>query len=326
MNINAGAMLNAEARMNAIKRGLFAFEIDPIKRRDEWLRLRAPYVTASVAGALLDIHEFMTPYMLWTRFSGLVSSATLESPAMRRGRLLEPVAVELMREQYPQWQIERAHYFFADPVRRLGATPDAFARDPSRDGFGVIQIKSVEQSVFSRKWRTESLELTPPTWVAVQALVEADLCGAAWACVAALTVGFGVDLYLIEIPRLTSVIEILNDRLAEFWKAVENKKPPKIDYSRDRETLLALHGLDDGSTIDLTGWNRFQEIADADRLLANEIKDAKMQRDAGKAELLDRMGAATSAIIDGRVVATAKTVTRKAHVVNESKFRDVRIK
>lgn len=322
----SSTLLNTEARMSATKRGFEVFEIDTINRRDEWLRLRAPDVTASVAGALFNIHDFMTPYRLWIRHMGFLKDEQIDSPALKRGRLLEPVAIELLREEYPHWQVERANLYLRDPVRRIGATPDAFARDPSHGGLGIVQVKSVEQSIFQRKWKNEALELEPPLWIAVQALVEADLCGAAWACVAALTVGFGVDLYVLEVPLLPSVLETLHERVAEFWRAVETKKPPPIDYSRDRATLLALHGLDDGSIIDLTGWNRFQEIAVEDASLAQTIKDAKARRDAGKAELLDRMGTASSAILDGKVVATAKTITRKAHMVSESKFRDVRFK
>jgi predicted phage-related endonuclease len=318
--------LNQRACFVAERLGYDTHAVDPINRRDEWLRLRSRDITASVAAALFNVHEFSTAYKLWVYHCGLTQYDPVETPAMRRGRLLEPVAVELLRERQPTWEIERACHYFRDPVHRIGATPDVFAVDPDRYGFGIIQVKSVEQSVFARKWRNENLELEPPLWIAVQASVEADLTGADWACVVALVVGFGVDLYVIDVPLFASVMETLRERVGEFWSMVGQRKPPPVDYRRDQATLLALHGLDDGSTIDLTGWNRFFEMADQDRKLAAQIKDAKFGRRAIRAELLDRLGKASAGMIDGRIVATAKTITRKAHTVQESRYRDVKIK
>ena len=291
-------MIESRVRETAIARGYEWHVVDPLGARDEWLALRKQDVTASVAGALFGVHPYNTPWRIWARACGFVLDNETESAAMRRGRLLEPVALQLLREQHcataerPGWQTQKAGTYFRDPVSRLGATPDAYAIDPEREGFGVIQVKSVEQSVFRRKWRNEAGEVEPPVWIALQALIEAELTGASWACVAALTVGFGVDLAVIDVPLDPGVIARLRERVAEFWRCVETKQPPPIDYERDGEAVLAMHRTDDGSTIDLTGWNRASELTIEDAKAAMAIKDAKARRDAIKAELLDKMGSA----------------------------------
>src|SRR4029079_19449389 len=114
--------------------------IDPLNERDRWLELRKRDVTASVAGALFGVHDFVTPYQLWALKSGLIEDNIVETAAMRRGRLLEPVAIRLLREERPTWRVEPCSTYFRDPHARIGATPDALAIDPERTGFGIVQI------------------------------------------------------------------------------------------------------------------------------------------------------------------------------------------
>ena len=116
----------------------------PVTDRTAWLKMRERDVTASVAGALFGdgVHDFTTRYGLWALKSGRLRQDPGETDAMRRGRLLEPVAVQLMRELRPAWTIEPCATYFRDAGERIGATPDAFAVDPDRAGFGVLQIKS----------------------------------------------------------------------------------------------------------------------------------------------------------------------------------------
>jgi predicted phage-related endonuclease len=324
MNIKS---LDPLAHKAAGERRLTEFSIiDPLNERDRWLELRKRDVTASVAGALFGVHDFVTPYQLWALKSGLIEDNIVETAAMRRGRLLEPVAIRLLREERPTWRVEPCSTYFRDPHARIGATPDALAVDPERTGFGIVQIKSVEQSAFRRKWRNDSGEVEPPLWIAVQALVEANLTGADWAVIAALTVSFGADIHVVEVPFNAAIWEQLNTRVAEFWRCVETKEPPPLDYQRDGEALTKIYAGDNGETVDLTGWNRGTEIATLDAMLKAEISEKDKARKAIKAELLEKMGNAAIAVMDGKTFATARTVNRKSFTVAETNYRDVRFK
>lgn len=318
--------LESLAHASAHERGLEFSIIDPLNERDRWLGLRKQDVTASVAGALFGVHDFITPYQLWALKSGLIEENIVENAAMRRGRLLEPVAIRLLSEERPSWRVERCLTYFRNPLFRIGATPDALAVDPERTGFGIVQIKSVEQSAFRRKWRNETGEVEPPLWIAVQALVEANLTGADWAVVAALTVGFGADIHVVEVPFNPAIWAELTTRVTEFWRCVEAKEPPPLDYQRDGEALTKIYAGDDGSTVDLTGWNRGTEIATLDAMLKDEIKTKEQARKSLRAEMLEKLGHAAVAMMDGRVLATARTVVRKSYMVKETTYRDLRIK
>jgi putative phage-type endonuclease len=297
----------------------------PIENREQWLALRQRDITASVAGALLGVHPYTTAYALYLLKIGAVGEDPEESPAMRRGRLLEPVAIAMLRENNPDWRdVASPGLYFRDSDARLGATPDAWAL--AKRGLGVVQIKSVERSVFQRVWRDNEGEITPPLWVAVQAIVEAHLTGAEWAAVAALVVGFGIDLHLIEIPIHRPVVDRVKAEVTDFWDRVERRRPYPPDYGRDGALIAKLYPeTETGRTIDLTRDNALPELAAEDAHLAEEVRERTTRRAAIKSEIVAKMGDAETALFQGGRV-TAKMVDRKPYSVQASRYRDVRIK
>lgn len=229
--------------------------------RAAWLDARKQDVTASVAGALLGIHPYQTPYGLWAEKSGRVASDDADNPVLRRGRLLEPVVIEMLREDRPDWTVEyrRDNAYFRNTEDRIGATPDAFATRPDIFGNGVVQVKTVAEDKFRREWiDADTGEVVLPLWIAVQAIVEATLTGATWACVAVMVIGRGIDLQIVDVPLNTRVMNRLRREVREFWRMVEAGEEPSIDWNRDgaavaevyrdsvpdRKDLTAVDGLD----------------------------------------------------------------------------------
>jgi predicted phage-related endonuclease len=90
------------------------------------LKRREPDITASVAGALLGVHDYETPYGLWAKKSNLVPPVA-ETANMVRGTLFEDDVVELIRRRHPDWIIlYPVEGYYRDPASRLGCTPDVF--------------------------------------------------------------------------------------------------------------------------------------------------------------------------------------------------------
>lgn len=289
----------------------------PVTDRAAWLERRQKDVTASAIGALLGTHDYLTPYALFALKSGLVTEDPEETPAMVRGRLLEPVAIELLRELHPAWTITTPHAYWRDSAMRIGGTPDSLAKNPRRKGFGVLQIKSVEPSIFRRKWRTEDGTIEPPTWIAIQALVEAHLTGASWAAVAAMRVGFGLDIDVIDIPLHSGLIARIETEVAAFWRSVESGQPPDPDLHRDAALIEKLY-RPNGKTIDLTADNLAMELADERERLSAEQKGGKERLSEIKSELLLKLnGASAGRLADGRLIAVSK-VNVKEHMVSAS--------
>lgn len=296
----------------------------PIKDEAQWLALRRGDVTASVAGCLLGVHEYITPFALWALKSGLVEENPEETPAMKRGKKLEPIAIDLIGEERPRWRMIEPKVYLRDPELRLGATPDLFVEDPDA-GFGVVQIKSIEPSVFRRKWRDqETGEIAPPLWIAVQAITEAHLSGAAWAATAALTVGFGLDLEIVPVPIHEGVIARLRAAVAEFWAMVASGKRPDPDWKRDARLIADLYEPT-GEIISLESDNELPTLADEKAELTRKSSDIKDRQSEIKAIFLDRLNGATAAkIADGRTI-TAKRIHKKGYEVQPTEYVDVRV-
>lgn len=305
-------------------------EVIPCADDALWRAARARDITASVAGALLGVHEFETPYSLYAAKKGLAQDQE-ETEPMRRGRLLEPVAVQVLRERHTGWSIRHndgpGRVYYRDPAARMGATPDVIVDCPER-GRGVVQIKSVEAGVFHRKWKAEG-EIEPPLWIGVQAIVEASLVGATWAMVTPLVIGHGVELPEIEIPIHLGVMKKLREAAAEFWERVERSDPPAPDYARDGAIIAGLYAEDDGGEIDLSDSDRAAVIVAArEELKKREAdgRDAENARRICDAELIHMLGnAARGRLADGRIV-EAKTVRRGAYQVKASSYRTIRVK
>lgn len=298
--------------------------------RDEWLNLRKPNIGASVVGALLGAHEYTTAYGLWALATGAIAEDPEETAPMRRGRLLEPVAVEMLREERPHWNIDHnpmpGGKYFVDRSIRLSSTPDAFAVDPERKGFGVIQIKNVEAGVFARKWKDpETGEIQPPLWIAVQAIIDAHMSGASWAAVAPLVVSYGIDLQVIDVPLHDGIVKRARAEVESFWRMVEGGHRPDPDYGRDGALIEQLYNPT-REIISLEADNALPALADEREALSAAKSSADKRLKAIKAEMLAKLGDAEAGrISDGRLI-TAKRIERAGYEVKPSSYVKVDVK
>lgn len=281
--------------------------------RQAWLAARGKDITASVVGAMFGVHEYSSPYELWALKSGRMLPPELNNSALERGELLEPVAVEMMRRRRPEWRIvhntDPDTIYFRDPMTRIGATPDTLVMCPER-GPGTVQIKSVEQSVYRRKWTPDGAEPEPPLWIVMQALLEAHMTGSRWACVAPLVIGYGIDLPIIEIPLVGEVMPAIISKAKEFWDLIESGDEPPIDYSRDRSVIEAMHPVDDGGEIDLVSDRRVYALLEerADLKDAEKLHEARI--DEINAELKHKMKGAALAYLPNGMRMTWRTQRR----------------
>jgi len=302
-------------------------EIFPAQPRDEWLRRRQADVTASTVGALFGAHEFVSPFGLFALKAGLAKEdVEASSPVIERGELLEPVALELLRRRFPDLRFARGTSYYRDGARRIGATPDAFCWEADR-GLGVVQIKSVEPSIFRRKWIDEQGEIAPPVWVALQAIVEARLTGARWAAVAPMRIGFGIEIDLLPVELHDRHWRRVCEVVADFWRRVEANEPYPPDYGRDGALIARLNPIrDDAPPKDLSGDNELPALLDERAALTASAKAAKERLDAIKAEIIHKLGeCSTGYCADGRMI-VRKIQTRKEHVVKASTFEVLNVK
>lgn len=301
------------------------FDVDPIGRREEWLALRRQDVTASVAGALLGVSPYKTRFELWMEKAGRTSEPKAETEAMIRGRVLEGPALDLLAIDRPTWRIERPNIYLRDPAARLGATPDAYAVDPARGGFGIVQVKTAEKGVFRRNWLDEDGEVEPPLWIVVQAVLEAHLAGAQWACVAVMVVSFGLELHVIEVPIHAGVVRRLREEAAAFWQSIEANEPPEPDYGRDGALLAGLYRDDNGREVDLSADNMLPVLLAEREALREHMRAEKARMDEIDAEIVAKLGDHERGFLPGWSL-KRPLVRRKGFYVEPTEYRRLSIK
>jgi hypothetical protein len=299
-----------------------SINITPIENSKQWHALRRGVVGASEAGALCGVHEYLTYYGLWARKSGKLPADIEDNPAMERGRRLEPVAIDVIRERYPHLSLTVPHEHYADATYGIGCTPDLLAT--SSLGDGVIQIKSVAPSVFRRSWLGDTDAVTPPMWIVIQALMEAELTGSKWCAVAALVVDHVIDLHLIDVPIHRGIVETIKSEALKFWELVLSGRQPDPDYARDGELIRAMLRKEDGSEVDLSGINDLPELLDQREAAKAVIKGCEDELSAIDGRLLHMLGSAAIGRFNGGYI-SGKVVNRKAYEVKASSYRQLRV-
>ena len=296
-----------------------------ITSRDQWLTWRKSDVTASAIGALFGVHDYLTPLELYMLKTGQIVEDPDEAPAMRRGRLLEPVALQLLQEERPTWKMveDPGKTYYRDPDARIGATPDSIWVDPDREGFGIVQIKTVEPFMFRKKWNPDGM-IDPPTWIVLQAYVEAVMTGAAWACVAPMRVGFGIDLDLIEIPLDVDLMGTIKEKVADFWRMVADGEEPPADYARDGDLLRKIYSETGKHIVDLTRHNRIGELCEEKVRWAYRKTSCERALDVIDNEIIDILGDAPAAEHPDWNI-TRKTVNMKERVQAAYSYRALRV-
>lgn len=214
--------------------------------RAAWLAARQRDVTASVAAAVLNAHPYTTQFKLWAAKMGHEVEPDEATDAMKRGVYLEPVGVAMLRDEYPEWDIEyhADNAYYRDPDLRIGATPDAFAFAPGREGRGNVQIKSASDEAFRMYWLDpDTKEVIPPTWIALQAITEAKLTGCSWACVAVVVITWRgtLKLHVVDVPLHDRLWARLKQGVAEFWALADSGEHPPIDWSKDGAAVLNVY-------------------------------------------------------------------------------------
>jgi YqaJ-like viral recombinase domain len=308
-------------------------EIFHPETRESWLSLREPTIGASETPAILGVHPYMTPFQLWARKSRLVPR-DMDNKQKRRGRILEPIAIDVLREERPEWAVTPnpipGGKFYRDLEAGLSCTPDMFMSsndDVTNGAFGTCNIKTVNPHTFQNDWMIDG-EVCLPPYVAIQVIQEAYLTGASWACIAAL-VGFDLDMHIIDVKIHPGVIARIKREVPEFLRRVRENDPPDPDYASDGGVIADLYANDDGGCVDLSGNDRVLKLV-ARREAMKEIMGAASEADKVRktidSELIHLLGNATRGILtDGRII-EAKTVHRKGFTVTQTSYRSIKIK
>lgn len=287
-----------------------------------WDVERPTLLNASEIAAPFGAHEHKTLARLVAEKRGLASDVDPESPLIRRGHALEDDALDEIQKLRPTWRIAPNAMHYVDHARRMAAIPDAFVRDPARDGLGVLQIKVVSRPVFKRKWPEE----TPPLGYLLQLAQEMMLVpGCTWGAVGALVIGdFSYDAFVYPIERNLKAEGRLRVAAANFWQSFDGGDTPTIDFERDGDLIALMYPTEvPGKVVDLSTDNAIGELLERREMLKDTCRDIEARLKTTEAEIRAKLGDAERALVPGWNV-SLKLQHRKEHLVRATSFRALR--
>lgn len=292
-------------------------KVIPIKGRHDWLAQRKMDVTASEVPALFGASAFTTALQVYADKTGK-GKGYGDNVAMRAGRIMEPAIAEAVREERPQWVLNKATSYYRDEDRRIGCTPDYFRVD--QPDVEVVECKFVQPHVFEADWKDG-----PPLMYVLQTLVQVHVIGCPRGWIACMIDNRAKDVFIYEVPRNDNAWARICAAVDKFWEAVHNGELPNPDYVMDMEVLRDLFPPDKSKPpLDLMDDDDFITLL-VDRQVAMEtMKRAEADKRRAEAEIIDRLKGSTAAVTTGFRI-SYKSQTRPEHVVPASTFSVLRV-
>jgi predicted phage-related endonuclease len=288
-------------------------EVREIASTGEWLAWRQRDITASRIGALFDAHPYMTRDDLARILKGTVRGDATDipgdSPAMRRGRILEPAVAAAVTEEHPEWQLAKATTYHRLPDHRLGATPDFWA-----NADGLIQCKTVSP----HQW--ELWHARPPLAYTLQTLCELIVTGRAWGVLAVMVVSPSFPVHYFDVPRHPAAEKRILDAVSAWWHAFD---AGEIAAPVSSAELAA--DLDDGSYRDLSTDNELPALLVERAHLKAAVGSSEKRLKEIDYQVKNRMGPAKTGWLPGWEISFG-SYTRRETIIPATTIRTLRIK
>jgi predicted phage-related endonuclease len=239
------------------------------------------------AGLFAEVHPYVTPLKLYWQHNG-VDFPDEENAVMRRGRLMESAVATTVQDERPDWRLEKCNAYYRDPELRLGATPDYLILNDPR-GLGVLQIKTVEWSVFDRYWHDGNVT---PLYIEIQTLIECMLVGATFGVVGAMPMPPSINLYccIRDVPRTPGAEGRIVRAVKQFWEDVANGREPPPDYGRDADLIKLIAPRESsGKIIDLKGDNELPALLEQREQVMEMITNYEKRKETIDSEIKYKM-------------------------------------
>jgi putative phage-type endonuclease len=291
--------------------------------REAWLKERQTGIGGSDAATACGLSPHRTPLELWLKKTGQMPPELADVPDSQRmhfGRILEAtIAAEYARTQ--EVRLRRRNTQLRHPKHAFMVANVDRLIEGQRTG---LEIKNVDLFAFkSGEWGADGSDEVPTDYLFQCAHYMAVLDYERWHLAA--LVG-GNDLHVFTIERDRELEQMMIDSEAEFWRHVESREAPPLDYAHPSALRLVkqLYPGTDGTTIALDAevakWHAVREEAEA------HLKQYKAVSDGARAHILDAMGNAAIGRFDDGSIYTRKTVQRKGYSVEPMEYIDCRFK
>lgn len=239
-------------------------------------------LTASQIPALFKQSRFAGRYALAAHILGKVPLEQPSEALVERGRRLEPLFVDMLRDD-KGWECRQLRAYAPHRrIHRLISSPDldAYDRADALTDTGIIETKVVADMVFAERWADE-----PPLDVQLQHQTQYACTGAQWGAIAALVIGtYRFDLIVYETKPDPDAIAVIEDAATQFLAMLDAGQMPEPDDHRTSLAALAklYPEVDPGKVVRFSGedaseserrWDAWNQ-ARLDRLASEKIEEA----------------------------------------------------
>jgi putative phage-type endonuclease len=275
----------------------------PLTQAD--LEARKQFIGASEVAAVLGVSPFKTAFEVWAEKTGRVEPFA-GNKYTDGGNRFEPVVLD--------WAEEKLGALERNVVCKFGDAPVASTCDALTVERSPVEAKTAGLfRPLPEGWGEDGSDNVPDFYL-IQCQAQMLCTGADVAHLAAFLGGRGFAMFTIQ--RSEKICKFLADFLPEWWNrhVVADSAPPMENTSTE---VLKRLKREPKKIIEVTA----EAAVRLERARAAE-SEAKKEVEAAQAALLAQMGDAEAADFgDPARLLTFYEQTRKAHHVNESKFR-----
>lgn len=256
----------------------------------EHMRLISPSKVASILG----ISRWESKYSLWMRMKGL-ADPTGPKDIFKMGHAMEMAMAELYRLDHPEWRLSKGEVQFATDRYGFPAVCTLDRRASKGRSRRVVELKIARDM---SEWGDEGTGECPSDY-ASQVIMQMLLSGYTKTPAHLVVLSGWYRHFTYEINYDPFVADWIIDECRKFYQSLSNDEPPELDDSISTyETVRSMHPEIDGSSVEV------------DHALIQRMKDSRHEISrwdaelrADKTKLLDKMGNAEFAVVDGVVVA-----------------------
>ena len=295
------------------------------ENQSAWLALRPFDVTSTESAALFGLSPYATAFELWHRKHDKTVVEFDATERMEWGTDLQDAIALSLARRYGVL-VRKATEYGRITESRMGASfdfeitgvadklPDdmLLASMFAEHGPGLLEIKNVDRMIFKDQWQAnDANEMEAPGHIEIQVQHQLHVKDRAWAAIGVL-VGGNTGRILVR-RRDLEVGASLEARIAAFWQSVDDGIEPSPMFPGDAAFVTKLYGYAEPNKVfDGRGNPELVELAQAYRAAADTEKLAKEDKDVAKAKLLQAIGDAERAYLDGYTISAA--MVGPAHV------------
>lgn len=270
-----------------------------ISSREQWLSLRTADITSTEVSALFGLSPYLTEYELWHRKKNAEVVNIEPNERMRWGNRLESAIAEGAAEDHG-WTIRKANSYARLPDIRVGSSFDYWIDGDPR-GIGIMEVKNVDVSQFSKHWIEHDNDIEAPTHIEMQVQHQLLTSGCGWAVIVALVGGNSTKVMLRQ--RDEAVINQIIAKVKTFWASIDANTPPAPDYKADAQFIIkSLRNKANEGEVYVAD-PTMDVLLGSYKAVNDQLKELETSRDELKARILDTVGTAS------KIVGTSASVS-----------------